>query len=97
MKQLLELEGYEVQAAATVSEGLLGLDGAPEWLLLDLMLPDGDGEEVLTQVRSRHMPIKVAVLTGVTDRDRLDRVNSLKPDLVLIKPIDPDKLLGGLV
>ena len=96
MKQLLELEGYDVDAAATVQEGLAGLDLGPDWMLLDLMLPDGDGEQVLTEVRRRCLPVKVAVLTGVTDRDRLDRVSEMRPDLVLIKPVDPDKLFFNL-
>ncbi|MEX2283771.1 MAG: response regulator [Gemmatimonadota bacterium] len=60
-------------------------------LMLDLSLPDGDGRDLLIQVRgtdnSRHIPIVVA--TAYADRTTHAECFALGADSVLTKPIDP--------
>lgn len=82
--------------ARSVSEGLSLLSSGPDYLILDLMLPDGYGSKVLAEVRSRQLPIRVAVTTGSSDAVRLKEVADLAPDVFLLKPIDFDHLLNGL-
>ena len=97
MKQLLELEGIDVEPAQSVSSARERLRvTSADWLLLDLMLPDGEGELLLGEVRANNLPLRVAVLTGVNDRARLERLQALKPDLVMTKPFDPDALLRAM-
>ena len=60
------------------------------------MLPDGDGTALLKKVRDENMDVRVAVITASSDSARLRIVNELKPDLVLIKPIDLDVLFKAL-
>jgi two-component system, OmpR family, response regulator len=86
--------GWEVVTAATVADALAALDSGPppDWLLLDLMLPDGDGEDVLRRVRADGLPTRVVVATGVGDRYRLRAVVALGPDAVMRKPLDPAAL-----
>jgi DNA-binding NarL/FixJ family response regulator len=60
----------------------------PDWLLLDLMLPDGDGIKVLEHVRKIEAPVKVCILTGCGDQNRLDAVKQLGPDGFITKPVD---------
>ncbi len=81
--------GWDVFVAGTVAEGLRLLDAGPEpcCLVLDLGLPDGDGEVVLKRVRDKGYSTRVVVATGVVDGDRLRAVAGLKPDALLIKPI----------
>ncbi len=94
MRQLLELEGIDVDSAANLSEGLSQLANThADWVLVDLMLPDGDGEVLVQRIRDEHKSVRVAVLTGVIDPDRLAHVRDLGPDLVMSKPFDPDALL----
>jgi len=46
-------EGFEVVIAATAAEGReLFRTRAPDLVLLDVMLPDGDGKDVLREIRS---------------------------------------------
>ncbi|WP_422923261.1 response regulator [Singulisphaera sp. PoT] len=85
--------GWPVRAAATLKEALAQLEPAPATILLDLMLSDGDGEEVLRQVRSSRLPSRVVVMTGMADRERLDRLRELKPDSILRKPINFSNIL----
>lgn len=80
--------GWEVITARSVAEGLALLDPAPDYLILDLTLPDGDGETILRRVRETNLKTRVAVTTGETSPARLRVVRELKPDAVFLKPID---------
>jgi excisionase family DNA binding protein len=51
----LELEGYTVREAANAEEGLGAVeDEAPDLILLDVMMPQVDGWEMLRRVQERH-------------------------------------------
>ncbi len=82
-------KGWQVREAGTVAEGLNLLDAEPEpcFLILDLMLPDGDGVAVLEGVRQRGLRTLVAVCTGSVDLARLKAVAELGPDAMFPKPI----------
>lgn len=92
LARLLRGMGFIVTEAATVTEGLAGLDGQSS-LILDLNLPDGDGTVVLKNVRAGKRPIKVAVYTGTDDRALLTAVNKQQPDGLFAKPVDLNALL----
>ncbi len=96
LRKILSRLGWEVQSAMTVSAGLALLPLNPEAVILDLMLPDGDGLTVLQKVRAEYPTIRVAVTTGVEDRQRLDEIQSLKPDALLRKPLELSDLLRAL-
>jgi two-component system KDP operon response regulator KdpE len=81
--------GWMVRLASTAAEGLDWINAGHEpcCLILDLGLPDGDGESVLRLAREKGLRTYVAVCTGVTDEERLSLVSSLGPDLILTKPV----------
>jgi DNA-binding response OmpR family regulator len=89
---LFSVHGWEVRPASTVSEALalLGQGLEPDFLILDLGLPDGGGEVVLSAVKEAGLNTHVIVCTGVTDPLRLMKLREMKPDMTLIKPIDSD-------
>jgi DNA-binding response OmpR family regulator len=88
MSRLLASEGWQVRSAGTVAEGLDLLTPEPDCLILDLMLPDGDGESILRRVREAGLQTRVAVTTGEGDEARLEAVRRLRPDALLRKPVD---------
>jgi DNA-binding response OmpR family regulator len=92
LRRILSLCGWQVAEAATVAEGLDRLDPPPDCLVLDLMLPDGDGETVLRKVREAHLPTRVIINTAEHDPRRLREVSDLKPDAILPKPLDSKSL-----
>ena len=96
LRKILVKLGWEVHSATTVSSGLALLDLKPDAVILDLMLPDGDGADVLRRVRALNLRTKVAVTTGVEDRARLDEIRSLKPDGLLRKPLEINDLLRAI-
>ena len=77
----------------TVSGGLALLDGKPDALILDLMLPDGDGLAVLRRAREEFPEIRIAVTTGIEDHERLEQIRQLQPDALLRKPLELNDLL----
>jgi DNA-binding response OmpR family regulator len=93
----LQAEGYEVATAASGEEGLL-LAAAQlfDCLVLDLLLPDRDGLEVLADLRRAQSAIRVLILTA---RDTVaDRVIGLDAgaDDYLVKPFAFAELLARL-
>jgi DNA-binding response OmpR family regulator len=97
MAGILRSCGVEVLVASSVASALVSLRRAPiDSVVLDLMLPDGDGSEVLRQIRQQKLQTRVCVVTAASDTHLLDRVKQLNPDSLLHKPIDMDQLLDGL-
>jgi CheY-like chemotaxis protein len=93
MQNILADKGLDLMTARTVAEGLALLDLRPDYLILDLSLPDGDGRDVLERVRRTGLPIRVVVTTGCYEPQGLD---DLRPDAVLVKPFSVAGLLSGL-
>jgi DNA-binding response OmpR family regulator len=96
LRRILDRKGYDVLSAMTVSGALALLERRPDAIVLDLMLPDGDGETVLRKVRSDGLPVRVLVASAVCDQDRLEQVRRLGPDAILTKPINLGELLRTL-
>lgn len=96
LKFLLVGRGFDVIIADTLAAAVEALAQSPSHVLIDLMLPDGDGMSLLQAIRSKSSPMWVGVLTGVSDPDRLAAVASLSPSLMLQKPVDLAKLFRAL-
>ncbi len=84
---------FEVTAAATVSEGLSALDPPPDCVMLDLSLPDGCGETILTKIQSDRLGSRVVICTGNDDEERLERVRALGAAAILMKPLSLSDLV----
>jgi DNA-binding response OmpR family regulator len=92
----LELQGYEVCVAASGRQGLqVFLDEQPELVILDRMMPDGDGLELCRQLRSRS-GVPILMLTALSEVD--DRVTGLDSgaDDYLSKPFKVKELLARI-
>ena len=88
LTQLLKMRGFNIVWAATLSEAMQRLESHPECVLLDLMLPDGSGAALLQHIRSRNLPIRVAVTTGAGNWHEMLGTGPVKPDALFVKPID---------
>jgi CheY-like chemotaxis protein len=95
MRRLIESGGQKVEIATTIAEALDKL-ACCHRILLDLNLSDGVGTTVLERVRTDHLPVKVAVLTGTSDAKLLNRVRELDPDAIFTKPPDLGELQSWL-
>jgi len=84
----LKLLGHEVQCATTVFKALRLLESfRPSHVLLDLMLPDGNGAEVIRYIREKQWPMRVAVITAAESPSRYwDEAVKYHPDALFKKP-----------
>ncbi len=89
--------GFEVEVATTLAEGRERLAGRPyDALVLDLMLPDGDGLALCGELRGdprhRHLPLLMLTARG----EPMDRIVGLElgADDYLPKPFEPRELLA---
>ena len=96
LRLLLRHSGFVGLYAATVSEAMTQLADRPCCVILDLMLPDGNGSSVLEHIRSSNLPIRVAIATGASDWERMVDVPRLKPDVVFRKPLQFERLVEWL-
>ncbi len=90
----LEQDGFQVVEAFSGKQAMEKLRQAlPDLILLDVMLPDLDGFEVLRMVRENH-DIPVIMLTAKTEED--DRVRGLElgADDYVTKPFSPRELVS---
>ncbi len=88
----LELEGFDVQVAATVAEAEV-LIGEVDLCILDIMLPDGNGYDFCQWVRNRDLNVLILMLTARTlDRD-IDSGFESGADDYLVKPYRMRELL----
>ncbi|HEV2132092.1 MAG TPA: PAS domain S-box protein [Longimicrobiaceae bacterium] len=80
-------------------QGQLGLELArehlPDLILLDLHLPDINGEEVLRRLRAdaRTATIPVVIVSADATRSSVERLRSAGADAYLTKPLDIDEFL----
>ena len=94
LETLLNLEGYQVDTAADGGSGLRALESKLyDLVLLDLMLPDRSGLEVLETLRKRDSETPVVVLTAYgTLENAVAAIKNGASDF-FTKPWNNDKLL----
>jgi DNA-binding response OmpR family regulator len=96
LTRYLEAEDFKVSSAHTGSEGVrAGLEGSYELIVLDVMLPDRKGFDVLKDIRQR---ARTPVLMLTAKGDEFDRVLGLElgADDYLTKPFSPRELIARI-
>jgi DNA-binding NtrC family response regulator len=88
--------GYEFDAFASGAEVLANSGEPPDAMLLDLMMPEIDGVEVLKEIIRRHPQLPVIMVTADHDVQRAVEVTKLGAHDYLTKPIDQERLLTTL-
>jgi DNA-binding NtrC family response regulator len=94
LEALLGMEGYSVDQAQNAAEGLHKLETRGyDLVLLDLMMPDRSGMEVLREVRERDRETPIAMITAYGSVEAA--VNALKAGATdyFSKPWDNEKLI----
>ncbi len=103
LRDALGIEGYAVLTAASLSEGLAMVTHAAQALgdpgldlvLLDLGLPDGDGETLLAALRRRHS-IPVLVISARQAEGHRVHLLDAGADDYLVKPFGIAELLARM-
>src|ERR1700744_5675604 len=94
LETLLDFEGYQVDLASNATEGERKLEArAYDLVLLDLMMPDKSGMEVLRDVRERDKHTPIFMITAYGTVEAAVQAVKLGANDYLAKPWDNDKLL----
>ena len=97
LRSNLELDGHDVSVAATGPAGLRqALDKSPDLIVLDVMLPEMHGFDVLREFRKREKTTPVLMLTA--RGEEMDKVRGLRSgaDDYVTKPFGLMELLARI-
>lgn len=92
---VVTFEGFDTFEAGDIAVGMaIATDAAYDLLLLDLVLPDGSGLEIMNAVREHRPTLPVIILTALGEEQ--DRVRGLKSgaDDYIVKPFSVKELLA---
>lgn len=97
LKDLLQQNGYGAAQAFSGTEALFYIEKElPNALILDLMLPGMNGEELLAKIKQEHPEVAVIISSAKEDiKTRIDLLRAGADDYV-VKPFDVDELLARL-
>ncbi|MEK8022451.1 MAG: response regulator transcription factor [Candidatus Hydrogenedentota bacterium] len=96
---LLRGYGYASRIATTLAEGLAELAAKqPDILILDIMLPDGNGLEILRKIRldPAQSNLAVIVLSSLAQKKEIEAGFAVGANAYVPKPYDPEKLLSAI-
>lgn len=94
---MLKSEGYIVDATDLGEDGVdLGKIYDYDIIILDLMLPDMDGYEVLKQLRDAKVETPILILSGLTELDNKLKGLGFGADDYLTKPFDKRELVARI-
>lgn len=96
LSEYLRREGIEVVVARTCAAARTLISGPPSVVILDWMLPDGQGVDLVREWRSQGLRIPIVMLTARSDL--IDKVVGLElgANDYMTKPFEPRELLARL-
>ena len=96
LRVILTNAGYRVEEATTKKEALDAVSvRPPDAIVLDLVLPDGDGIEVCKDIR-RWSQVPIVVLSAVGDERQKVRALDAGADDYVTKPFGSEELLARI-
>jgi len=94
---MLESVGHEVRAFSRAGDLLAALDEeAADAVVVDVMMPDMDGLELLGYLRDREQELSVVVVSAVKGVDTIVEAIRLGASDFLAKPVRRERLLGAV-
>lgn len=95
LAKLLTNNSYQVIQAFSGTEGIMVLDNSVDLILLDLMLPGKNGEEVIDAIKNK-VNVPIIVMSAISNVEKkLDLFNAGVKDYIT-KPFDNNELLARI-
>ena len=92
----LQAEGYEVIHVSNLMQARKELERNPDLILLDVMLPDGNGFDFCKEVRENNRHVPIIFLTAVEDEINIVQGLELGADDYVTKPYRVKELLSRI-
>ncbi|MEE8189580.1 MAG: response regulator [Kiloniellales bacterium] len=97
VEQMLASKGYQCETTALGEEAVeLATQNAYDLILLDIMLPDIDGYEVLRRLEAASVTTPVLVQSGLIGREEMEKGHGFGVDDYLVKPFPQAELIGRI-
>jgi DNA-binding response OmpR family regulator len=100
LQRRLEMEGYDVVTATDGVEALERLSelapNEPDIILLDAMMPNMSGTEVLEEIRGKGSKVPILMISAHLDAQEPDRMRSLGANDCIPKPFEWEDLIGKI-
>ena len=98
LSRAMEGRGFAVTTAASVAEGLNQLHtGSPAFAVVDMRLEDGNGLDVITEIKRRRPDARAIILTGYGNIATAVTAVKLGAVDYLAKPVDADEVVAALL
>lgn len=91
LKSSLQSEGFNVLTAASGPEALAAMETTiPDLVVLDLMMPEMTGFEVLSRMREKNelSAVPVIILTGASDKEKIRQAINVGVSYYIVKPFE---------
>ncbi len=93
VEQMMKSKGYACQTTAYGEEAVvLATDNQYDLILLDIMLPDIDGYEVLRRLQAAQVRTPVLIQSGIIGRDQMEKGVGFGVEDYLVKPFSRNEL-----
>jgi DNA-binding NarL/FixJ family response regulator len=99
LAMVLRLEP-DIEVVGEAENGRVGLEAAknlsPDIVLVDLVMPEMDGQEMALALRKSHPKIKIMMLTGTEADDRVFELVGAGVEGYVLKNIEPGELIRAI-
>lgn len=94
LKDFLKKRGYNAIAATSGQEALTLIEKErPNIVVLDIVMEDMSGVEVLKEIKKLYSKIRVIILTAVRDYDTMKKCKELGASTYIVKPYSYEDIL----
>ena len=95
LTKLLMMKGYAAKSAYSGTEGLLLHGDDIDLILLDLMLPGKNGDEIISDLKAKK-EVPIIVMSAITDVGSKVNLFELGADDYITKPFENEELLARI-
>ncbi|MGI6315597.1 MAG: response regulator transcription factor [Christensenellales bacterium] len=96
IRELLEREGYRVTAVSSCRETQKAMENLPDLLVLDVLLPDGNGFSLCRRLREEGHRLPVLFLTAYDEEEQVVHGLDVGGDDYVTKPFRTRELLSRI-
>jgi DNA-binding response OmpR family regulator len=97
LRAMFEARGWNVKAARSAVAGLTLCNPELDWIILDLAMPDAEGETLLRRFREAAPSTPIAALAWELDSRSAAALLQHRPLIVLPRPVDFTQLYSACV